>query len=107
MTIVFIKHYPVIQNLTIYFSSREHKDIKKAYDTIGFRNFFPILDMIFATNSSLPTNLQKKLRDLYPKLKVCTLVLMRSFSEATLGSVYTKRQRRVCDCRSDIAPNKM
>ncbi|XP_071964342.1 transmembrane protein 214-A-like [Antedon mediterranea] len=31
--------------------------------------FFPILDFVFTPNQSLPQNLQKKLEDLYPKLK--------------------------------------
>ena len=47
-----------------------HGDQKTANGAIGFKNFFPILDHIFNQQSPLPSNLQKRLLALYPRIKV-------------------------------------
>ncbi|XP_074641719.1 transmembrane protein 214-B-like [Tubulanus polymorphus] len=46
-----------------------HKDLKKAYSSVTFRDFFPVLDVVHSGTNTLPTQLQKQLRGIYPKFK--------------------------------------
>ncbi|XP_064625287.1 transmembrane protein 214-A-like isoform X2 [Lineus longissimus] len=75
-----------------------HGNIKSSYSTINFRDFFPILDVVFSSNSgvSLPSNQQKKLLTLYPKIKT---IAFGSDREANLKNFFPSFLARVTpDC---------
>jgi len=46
-----------------------HSNQKTANGVIGFKNFFPILDHVYSQQSAVSAQLQKKLLNLYPRIK--------------------------------------
>ncbi|XP_014668943.1 PREDICTED: transmembrane protein 214-like [Priapulus caudatus] len=57
----------VVSNLESLFSC--HDNLQSAYGVVGMREFFQILDIVYASNSSLSHALQKRMLKLYPKIK--------------------------------------
>jgi hypothetical protein len=49
---------------------RLHQNLKPAMNTLSVKDFFNIVDVIFTAQPSLPSNLQKRLQAIYPKLQV-------------------------------------
>uniref|UniRef100_T1II59 Uncharacterized protein n=1 Tax=Strigamia maritima TaxID=126957 RepID=T1II59_STRMM len=61
----------VIDYLDILFAA--HSNVHSCNKILGIREFFTVLDVIFTHSSNLPTEQQKQLLSLYPKLKTVAL----------------------------------
>ena len=54
------------------FPHRLHKNFSQGSDAIGFREFFPIMDRVYSPRTTVSSQLQEKLLQIYPKIKVCS-----------------------------------
>ncbi|XP_074642203.1 transmembrane protein 214-like [Tubulanus polymorphus] len=63
---------PVMSDYAVWYITylfEMHGDVRSAYSSITFRDYFPILDIIMSGSSALSGYNQRKLAHLYPKMK--------------------------------------
>ncbi|KAK7485334.1 hypothetical protein BaRGS_00023433 [Batillaria attramentaria] len=46
-----------------------HKDAREAYGEVSLREYFYVLDSVFSPTFNLPSDLRKRLQEVYPKIK--------------------------------------